>query len=126
MKWHNGYIKWFDNLSGTGVVKIPDLNKNVFLHWSADQRLSKLKDKSKKCRPKNLFIKYNSMDQIRCTILDDSHFTQIDKIKLHKWIKYEDLVSDILLAYFNENIPYPTNHNDFVLNNIIELTERKI
>ena len=127
-KLYNGYIKWFDNCKGEGVVTIPELTgkkRNIFVHWSADQRVNKLKNKSLEYRPKNLFIKYKNMDQVRCTIFEDSHYIQIDKIKPHKWIKYEDLVSDILLRYFEEKDNSCSNEwSHFVLNNIIGLTEK--
>ena len=135
MKWYNGYIKWYDHVSGTGVVRIPSLkaDNSIFVHFSSDIRLNKYKSYSNKLKHRYK-IKYNNMDQVRCTVFFDSHFIQIDKIKPHKWIKYEDLVSDILLNYFesldnlniiNKSSTYLANWDDYILNNILDLTERK-
>lgn len=126
MKSYNGYIRWFDNLKGEGFVKVPELDRDIKVHWSADKSLKKLKDKSLANRPRNLFVEYNSMEQVRVKIIFDSHYEQVCEIERHDWIKYEDLVSDILLRYLEDDKETVRNRyfDDFVLDNIIRLTER--
>lgn len=121
--WLRGYIHWFDNLTGEGVVNVVDLEgRSVFVHWSASQELDKVKNKSLEYRKKigGPFIEFNSLDIVEVKVIQDSHFEQVCKIKKSKWIKVEDLLSDKLLEYLDStNDETSSDWDNFILNNIL-------
>jgi cold shock CspA family protein len=67
VKWQLGTVRWFDDLKGEGLIR--DENGNSFyVHYSAIET-----DKKRKSLKKGKEVKFQ--------LLEDSHFTQVDKVK---------------------------------------------
>lgn len=118
---YNAYIRYFDNLSGRGVVTVPSLNIDVFVHYSADSRLGE--NKSLSSRKGKLFVEYSSLDQVEVEIIFDSHYTQVSKIRPKNWITKKDLLSDKLVRFFSADSNCTNYWSDFCLNNILTLID---
>ncbi len=67
VKWQMGTVRWFDDLKGEGVIRDENGNSH-FVHYSAIET-----DKKHKTLKKGKEVKFQ--------LLEDSHFTQVDKVK---------------------------------------------
>ena len=72
MKAEKATVRWFDNFSGEGVVRLEN-GENIFIHHTALYKNFPLK-KDFYCRI--LFPKQN----IYVKVFRDSHFTQIEEV----------------------------------------------
>lgn len=123
MKKYNGYIKWFDNMSGEGMVSIPILKKSFYVHWSSDLRLKILKDSTLQERQSlGLFIKYEHLDLVEVSIYQDYSWSQIKNIIPKKWTSKEVLLGDLLIDTLNKK--EDSNWFDHCLNNILRDCEK--
>lgn len=67
VKWQLGTVRWFDDLKGEGLIR--DENGNSFyVHYSAIET-----NKKRKSLKKGREVKFQ--------LLEDSHFTQVDRVK---------------------------------------------
>jgi cold shock protein len=67
-KWQLGKVRWFDELKGEGVIR-DENGKSYFVHYSAiDKKKSNFKSLEKG-------------KEVKFQLLEDSHFTQVDKVK---------------------------------------------
>lgn len=107
-QWHNAYIKYFDNLRGVGVVKVPELNQTFFIHYySASENGTKRVD-------------FERFDLIEVQIYYDSHFEQVDKCRKSDWIDVKDLLSDILIDFLEQTEAKEfSGFHHHILNNIL-------
>jgi hypothetical protein len=64
-------IRYFDNLTGVGVVRVPELNDQCFkVHYSADRK-----------RFQKEWVSFEQDEQVLVTIYHDSHWSQVDTIE---------------------------------------------
>jgi 'Cold-shock' DNA-binding domain len=75
MKWENAKVRWFDNLSGEGFVRVG--NESIYIHYSAIDKNCKSKPFDKNFYWRILF----SNQQCKVKVIRDSHFTQISHLK---------------------------------------------
>jgi cold shock CspA family protein len=67
VNWELGTVRWFDDLKGEGVIR--DSNgQSFYVHYSAIETENKRKSLKKG-------------KEVKFKLLEDSHFTQIDKVK---------------------------------------------
>ena len=65
--WVEGKVRWFDDLRGEGLVRDEEGN-SYFVHYSTI-----ISDKKRKTLKKDKKVKFK--------LIEDSHFTHVDKIK---------------------------------------------
>jgi len=66
-KWQLGTVRWFDDLKGEGVIR-DEKGNSFYVHYSAIKT-----DKKRKTLIANKKVKFQ--------LFEDSHFTQVDKVK---------------------------------------------
>lgn len=120
----NGYIRWFDNLKGEGVVTVPEHKKDYFVHWSADARLDDYENKSLSGRTDGFFVTYNSLDLVEVDIFFDSHYEQVCRIAPKDWTTHEELLSEKLLEMLDENHTCSEEWFNFCLNNLLQSIDK--
>lgn len=119
-KYYKGYIRWFDNVAGIGYVKVPELERDVKVHWSADERLNKFENKSLSYRKNKLFITYKHLDIVEVKIHFDYGWEQVSSLKFSDWTTKENILSDALINYLeNTNEHTNSDWDTLILNNII-------
>ena len=119
MNKYNAYVRWFDNFSGSGVVTVPELKQDFFVHWSADRRLDKYDSKGLAHRYDGFRVEFDSLDTVEVEIFFDSHYQQISSIEPKNWISKEDLLSDKLIEILDNDESCSLDWFDFCLNNVI-------
>jgi cold shock CspA family protein len=67
VKWQFGTVRWFDDLKGEGLIR-DEKGNSFYVHYSAIET-----DKKRKSLNKGKEVKFQ--------LLEDSHFTQVDKVK---------------------------------------------
>ena len=67
VKWQLGTVRWFDDLKGEGLIR-DHAGNSFYVHYSAIES-----DKRRKTLKKGKEVKFQ--------LLEDSHFTQVDKVK---------------------------------------------
>lgn len=67
LKWKLGRVRWFDDLKGEGLVRDEE-GRSFYVHYSAIET-----SKKRKTLKKNKKVKFQ--------LLEDSHFTQVSKLK---------------------------------------------
>ena len=78
MKWQKGTVRWFDNISGDGMIRVG--NKSIYVHWSAIAKgLKGPKDCFK--RPKALWCVLFPNQKVKVQVFEDYNYIQIDKVK---------------------------------------------
>lgn len=95
-----GHIKYFDNLSGQGVVSCEN-GQNYFLHYSA----SNLFKQGKR-------VEFSRFTPVEFTLYVDAHFIQVDTIKKSNWTSTLNIKCDLILNALNQS-------NDHILYNAI-------
>lgn len=106
-------MRYFDNLSGTGVITVPALKRDIFVHWSGVYGA---------CinRPKTKWIELERLQQVKVQIYNDSHFEQVEHCKLYNWTTAENILSDNLLKVLQDD----SKSIDFYLNNVLSDIDR--
>lgn len=66
-KWQFGTVRWFDELKGEGVIR-NEKGESFFVHYSAIET-----DRKRRSLKKGKEVKFQ--------LLEDSHFTQVDRVK---------------------------------------------
>ena len=67
VKWQLGVVRWFDELKGEGLIR-DEQGRSFYVHYSAIES-----DKKRKTLKPGKEVKFQ--------LLEDSHFTQVDKVK---------------------------------------------
>jgi len=78
-KWQKAKVRWFDNLSGEGMIRVG--KKSIFVHWSAIA--NGMKDGPANCfkRPKLLWCVLFPNQDVQVQIIEDYNWTQISKVR---------------------------------------------
>lgn len=78
-KWKNGVVRWFDNRSGEGFIRVGE--KSIYVHWSAIA--NHIENGPDDCfkSPKKLWCVLFKNQKVKVQIIEDSHFTQISAVK---------------------------------------------
>lgn len=108
MKNYKGYIRYFDSLSGVGIIVVPKLNKQYKVHYTASENFDG--DFTKFCNES-----FDNHTPVECAIYNDSHWSQIQSFKVSNYCTIEEIKSDIILGILERN----ENNIDFYLNNFI-------
>lgn len=76
MKKEKGIVRWFDNRSGEGFIRVGE--ESIYVHWSA----IKVKELPKNAHknPKYVWTVLFPGQKVTVEVLRDSHFIQIDKV----------------------------------------------
>jgi cold shock CspA family protein len=75
MKWQDGIVRWFDNRSGEGFVRVE--GKIHYIHYSAIDREDENKPLDKNVYWRILF----PGQKVKVQIYRDYHWTQIHRLK---------------------------------------------
>jgi len=67
INWQFGKVRWFDDLKGEGLIR-DEHGNSFYVHYSAIES-----NKKRKTLKKGKEVKFQ--------LLEDSHYTQIDKVK---------------------------------------------
>jgi hypothetical protein len=80
MKKQKGIVRWFDNKSGDGFIRVNGIS--IYVHWGAIANGFKLKNlpKSPFKQPKQLWTVLFPGQLVTVDIIYDSHYTQISKV----------------------------------------------
>lgn len=78
MKWQNGVVRWFDNRSGEGVIRVGE--KSIYVHWGA---IAAELNGPENCfkNPKKLWCVLFKNQKVKVQVFEDSHYIQICKVK---------------------------------------------
>jgi 'Cold-shock' DNA-binding domain len=79
MKRQKGTVKWFDNRSGEGFIRVG--GKSIYVHWSAiasKEACGGLPDAYKV--PKQVWCVLFKGMEVEVDVFEDSHYTQISKV----------------------------------------------
>lgn len=108
---HNGYIKYFDNLTGQGVITSNTPNMiSFFVHFSASKNFNK--KSGDYLNNKEKFISYTP---VLFSLHRDSHYTQVDYFEIDASRTIDDVKSDLIIRILNNN----ESNLDLYLHNII-------
>lgn len=111
MRLHTGYIKYFDNLTGQGVISSNTPNSlSFFVHFTASSNFNK--KSGDYLNNKENFISYTP---VLFSLHRDSHYTQVDYFKIDTNRTIDDVKSDIILKILSNN----ENNLDLYMHNII-------
>jgi hypothetical protein len=78
-KWHNAEVRWFDNRSGEGFIRVND--KSIYVHWSAIVKNLNCDIKNCHKQPKEVWTVLFKKQKVKVRIIEDSHYTQIAEVK---------------------------------------------
>jgi len=101
---YKGYIRYFDSLAGEGVIRIPDLKRDFYVHYTASEKFDG--DFTKFCKES-----FKDRTPIECNIYFDSHYAVVDRFKISSYCTREDVLSDIIISILDN----PSEHDDSFL-----------
>jgi cold shock CspA family protein len=75
-------VRWFDNRSGEGFIRILDesshlFNKSIYVHWSA---VDQCQTDDLDCHSKHRWVVLFKKQAVNVDVIEDSHFVQISKV----------------------------------------------
>ena len=68
LEWQLGVVRWFDDLKGEGLIRDQE-GRSFYVHYSAIKTAKKRKT-------------LQAGRKVQFQLLEDSHFTQVDKVKV--------------------------------------------
>ena len=79
MKWQDGTVRWFDNRSGEGFIRVGE--KSIYVHWSALVDGLKNKPRNAHKLPKMVWCVLFRGQKVRVKVIEDYSFVQISEVK---------------------------------------------
>ncbi len=76
MKAQKATVRWFDNKSGEGFIRVGE--KSIYVHWSAIAKGLDTEFDFK--NPKQIWCVLFKGQQVTVDVIEDSHYTQISKV----------------------------------------------
>jgi cold shock CspA family protein len=74
MKNVKGVVRWFDNRSGEGMIRVG--KKSIYTHWSAIAQGLNMDCSGER----NAWCVLFKGQEVTVDVIEDSHFTQISKV----------------------------------------------
>lgn len=74
MKNQKGTVRWFDNRSGEGFIRVGE--KSIYVHWSAMVP----EGSTASLNPKSIWYVLFGGQEVMVDVIEDSHYTQVSKV----------------------------------------------
>lgn len=76
--WYDGVVRWFDNKSGDGMIRVGE--KSIYVHWGA---IASELNGPENCfkRPKKLWCVLFPKQKVKVQIIEDYNWRQISAVK---------------------------------------------